>query len=100
MTDLTTIPTAALIALAETWLEQLEYSNGVHWPLRTVAGDTAPGDVFRELVERVKAQTDTKFTGGEMCRQCGKNPKFEDMGICRPCFDWQNIDHAELLRGG
>jgi len=61
MTDLTTIPTAALIAHAEKWLEQLEYSNGVHWPLRTVAGDTAPGDVFRELVERVKARENRKI---------------------------------------
>lgn len=61
MTDLTTVPASELIALAEKWLEQLEYSNGVHWNLRTVAGDTAPGDVFRELVERVKARENRKI---------------------------------------
>ena len=58
MTDLTNIPASELVTLAEKWLEQLEYSKGVHWPLRTVAGDTAPGDVFRELVERVKTHGD------------------------------------------
>ena len=47
-----------LSVIAEEWLKQLEYSNGVHWPLRTVAGDTAPGDVIRELVERVKTHGD------------------------------------------
>jgi hypothetical protein len=52
MTDLTNIPASELIALAEKWLEQLEYSKGNHWTLRTVAGDTAPGDVFRELIKR------------------------------------------------
>jgi hypothetical protein len=52
MTDLTNLPTYELIAHAEKWLEQLEYSIGVHWPLRTVSGETAPGDVFRELVKR------------------------------------------------
>lgn len=93
MTDLTHLPTPALIAHAENWLEQLEYSKGNHWLLRTVAGDTAPGDVFRELVERVKAQTGTKFTGGEMCRQCGKNPKYNDMVLCRPCFT-NNSNHV------
>ncbi len=45
---------ADLSVIAEEWIKQLEYSKGVHWPLRTVAGDTAPEDVFRELVERVK----------------------------------------------
>jgi len=61
MTDLTTVPASELIALAEKWLEQLEYSNGVHWNLRTVAGDTAPGDVFRELIERVRARENRKI---------------------------------------
>ncbi len=58
MTNLTHLPPSELIAIAEKWLEQLEYSKGVHWPLRTVAGDTAPRDVFRELVERVKQYGD------------------------------------------
>jgi len=61
MTDLTTVSASELIALAEKWLEQLEYSNGVHWNLRTVAGDTAPGDVFRELIERVRARENRKI---------------------------------------
>jgi len=58
MADIKYLPTSELVTLAEKWLEQLEYSNGVHWPLRTVSGDTAPGDVFRELVERVKTHGD------------------------------------------
>ena len=61
MTDLTHLPASELIAIAETWIEQLEYSAGNHWPMRTVAGDTAPGDVFRELVERVKARENRKI---------------------------------------
>ena len=60
MTDLTHLSASELVAIAEKWIEQLEYSNGVHWPLRTVAGDTAPGDVFRELVERVKENSNQK----------------------------------------
>ena len=63
MTDLTTIPASELIAHAEKWIEQLEYSKGNHWQLRTVAGDTAPGDVFRELVERVKQYSDVVENG-------------------------------------
>ncbi len=54
MTNLQHMSAADLSVIAEEWIKQLEYSKGVHWPLRTVAGDTAPGDVFRELVERVK----------------------------------------------
>lgn len=61
MKDLTHLPASELCALAEKWLAQLEYSKGIHWNLRTVAGDTAPEDVFRELIERVKARENKKI---------------------------------------
>lgn len=69
MIDLTTLPTPALIAHAEKWLEQLEYSNGVHWHLRTVAGDTSAGEVFRELIRRGKERRTGKYGNDVAHRQ-------------------------------
>lgn len=55
-TNLSHLPASELIAIAEKWLEQLEYSKGNYWPLRTVLGDTTAVCVFRELIERVKGK--------------------------------------------
>lgn len=54
MTDLSHLPASELCTLAKEWLTQLEASEGRYWPLRTVSGETAPEDVIRELIERVK----------------------------------------------
>jgi len=61
MTDLHHLPASELCALAEKWLKRLKASKGRDLPLRffpTKEPETMPDplDVFRELVERVKAK--------------------------------------------